>query len=32
MAAITKSLGTGEQEYQDVEDIILDEIQLTICL
>ena len=27
MAAITKSLGTGEQDYQDVEDIILDEIQ-----
>lgn len=27
MAAITKSLGTGEQEYQDVEDIIHDEIQ-----
>ncbi len=27
MAAITNSLGTGEQDYQDVEDIILDEIQ-----
>lgn len=27
MAAITKSLGMGEQEYQDVEDIIHDEIQ-----
>lgn len=27
MAAITKSLGTSEQDYHDVEDIILDEIQ-----